>query len=388
MPADARKQMAFLTAGFRPFFLFAALSSFAVMLVSGLVYRGFITFAGEFDVVTWHAHEMLFGYVLAAMAGFLLTAVPNWTGRPAVSGSLLATLVCLWVIGRVSLFVSSLVGQWGVLFLVLLFPLVLAALIGREIMAAENRRNLPVVFALLVFCSAMALVHLDPLLPFSGRDLGLRLGVAVVTCLIALIGGRITPNFTNNWLKQRHINALAAPFAALDKLALAASVLVLLYWVILPEDLICGIAMLLLAGLHFWRLSRWKGLSTVNEPLLLFLHIGYAWLPLGFSLIGVSILGEGALAYSAGLHALSSGAMGTMTLVVMSRAILGHTGRPLIADQLISASLVLVAVAALMRVLAGISALPEPIFLMLSVVFWLLSFVLFLVRFSRILVRG
>jgi uncharacterized protein involved in response to NO len=312
--------------GFRPLFLLGAAWAAIALPVWLTAYVHGYSLPGGMPAMLWHAHEMVYGFGMAAVAGFLLTAIPNWTGRLPVQGWPLAGLVALWLAGRVAMLVP------GAAWLDLAFPAVLVAVVARELLAGRNWRNLPMLAALVLLFAGSLLFHL-------GFYAGLRLGIATLAMLIALVGGRIVPSFTRNWLaKHRRGALLPAPEGALDRAALVLTVLALGAWVFSVSP-----SILILAGLALaLRLSRWRGLATLREPLLFILHAGYGWLALGLVLLGLEA--------PAALHALTVGAIGTMTLAVMTRATLGHTGRSLTADRVTCAIYVLVTLAAVLRV--------------------------------------
>ncbi|MGE4221474.1 MAG: NnrS family protein, partial [Alphaproteobacteria bacterium] len=343
--------------------------------------HGNIAYPGAFDPVRWHVHEMLFGYVGAAIAGFLLTAVPNWTGRAPLQGVPLVFLLLLWLAGRVAVFYGAVMGAWVSAAIDLAFLAAVAAYVLREILAGGNRRNLPVAGAVALLAVASAAMHAEPVGLLADSDTGMRLGIAIVTMLISVIGGRIVPAFTRNWLEGRGSAARPAPFGAVDRAALLAGLVALAGWVVAPASgLVAGLA-LVAAALHAWRLCRWCGLRTGAEPLVWILHIGYAWLPLGFTLLAVSY-GWPEFPQRAALHAFTAGAMGTMPLAVMTRATLGHTGRPLHAGAGTVAIYVAILLAAAARIVGPLS----PGFYIPAIAFggtaWMLAFGLFVLLYA------
>jgi len=257
---------------------------------------------------------------------------------------------------------------------------VLAAIAWREILAAGNRRNAPV--CLLV--SALAAAEIVYL--FLSQDLGIRLGFTTAAMMILLIGGRIVPNFTGNWLKQRGATALPAPFGAYDKATLAVSLAALLCWILLPWQTVTGLAFAAAALANFGRLARWQGIATVGEPLLAVLHLGYLWLPLAFALFALAILAPGLVTPQQPLHALGAGAIGLMTLAVMTRASLGHSGRALAADGATTLAYLLVILGAASRVLADWTGAGTPM-LHLGAAVWSGGFLVFVLRYGPLLLR-
>ena len=316
---------ALLSYGFRPFFLFGSLHAGLTVLLWLPVYFGEVALPTAFTPLDWHIHELLYGYLPAVAAGFLLTAVPSWTGRLPIAGRPLFGLFALWVVGRLAVALSALLGAGLAAVADLAFlTALLVALLG-EVVAGRNWRNLRVLGAGLLLLAGNAVFHAEAALTGTA-GYGTRLGVAAALGLIMLIGGRIVPSFTRNWLARRGPGRLPAGFSRFDALSVAAAGLALAAWIAVPGADVTG-ALLLGAGLlQALRLARWAGERTGAEPLVLVLHVGYAFVPLGFLLLGAAILLPGVLPPSAALHAWTAGAISVMTLAVMTRASLGHTG--------------------------------------------------------------
>lgn len=267
------------------------------------------------------------------------------------------------------------------------FLFVFAAVVGREIIAGRNVRNLPVLALLTVLGSANVLSHLRGLDPELAL-LGERIGVAVVATLVALIGGRIVPSFTRNWMAKQRIKPEPASPSRFDAVTLAVGAIGLVMWAASPTLYAAGLVLTLAGALHFARLARWQGWRTTDEPLVLILHLGYFWLALGLLLLGLAILAPSMAPAASGLHAITAGAFGVMTLAVMTRASLGHTGQPLAATPRISAIYVLINLGALVRVAAPF--LPEhyAVLLALSAVLWSGAFAWFAIVYAPLLVRS
>ncbi len=371
--------------GFRPFFLGAALwSAAALALWIPALTHGLVLPSG-FGAAAWHAHEMLFGFAAAAIAGFLLTAIPNWTGRLPIQGTRLAFLFTLWAAGRIAVATSSLVGEWLAATVDVGFLATLCAMVLREILAGRNWRNLPMAGVLAVLALANLTTHLEPLGLADTSDLGQRLTIATVAFLITLIGGRIVPSFTRNWLNKRSETALPRTFGRLDRATVAVTALTGLGWTLLPESALTGVLALVTAAAQGLRLSGWRGHKTGAEPLVWVLHLGYAWLPIGFALLGVAILTD-LLLPSAAFHALTAGAMGTMILAVMTRATLGHTGRALTAGPATLAIYALVTLAALLRLLAPLFGGAELPVMAVAGLSWIAAFGLFATAYGPLLI--
>jgi uncharacterized protein involved in response to NO len=380
------RRIALFSAGFRPFFLLAALwSAIAIPVWLAAYLHGFAPAA--MPAMVWHAHEMIYGYALAAVAGFLLTAIPNWTGRLPLAGMRLAGLAALWLAGRLALLLSAQLGALPTMLVDLAFTAVLMAAIARELVAGRNYRNLPMVAALALLLAGNLLVHLQALDVAYTAALGNRLGIATLCALIALVGGRIVPSFTRNWLaRMKPQSALPASPSRLDVACLITIFVALAAWAAFPDsrtaftiEILGGIAAAV-------RLARWRGLATLREPLLAILHLGYAWLAFGLALLGLNGF-FGWLPPSAGLHALTAGAVGTMTLAVMTRATLGHTGQPLRAGPGTTAIYVLVTLAALLRLAAPLGGAQVAVLASLAGLAWTAAFALFALLYGPLLVR-
>jgi uncharacterized protein involved in response to NO len=318
----------------------------------------------------WHGHEMIFGFAAAAIAGFLLTAVPNWTGRPSLRGVPLAALGALWLAGRLAMLTDAL--SW----LDLLFLPALAGIVGRDIVLARNARNYGVVLMLLALAGLNALFHLDD------ETTALRAATFLIVALIALIGGRIVPAFTQNALRAAgDAKAICRTPALAQRLAVPSVVAVVVAQVAVPETHLAGIAALLAAAVLAWGMAGWRSLATVRTPIVWILHVGYAWVPVGLLLVGLSDLTAGGDGTRA-LHALTANAIGIMILAVASRAALGHSGRPLRASRATVAAYLLVIAGGLIRV-----AVPGSEAILASGLLWSLGYAVFSAAYWPILTR-
>ncbi|HEV2515842.1 MAG TPA: NnrS family protein [Devosia sp.] len=374
---------AILSYGFRPFFLGAGL--FAVLSMTawiGALTLGWGLGGQTYGPLAWHAHEMLFGYTTAALAGFMLTAIPNWTGRLPVSGIPLLALVGLWAVGRILMLQPDIFGLFPTVIVDGAFLPMLAAIAAREIIAGRNWKNLKILAALCLLTCANLGFHFQVL---TGGELGSvhRAGVSVFVALIGLVGGRIVPSFTRNWLAKAKASKLPRPFGRLDIAAMGLMLACLLAWTIMPETPTVVALGLGAAALHTLRLIGWRGAATLEEPLLVVLHIAYAFVPLGLLCITLSALGW--ISAPSALHVLTVGALGNMTLAVMTRSTLGHTGRKLSASPGTSVSYLALLVAAVIRPFAEL--LPDHYheLLGLSGACWILAFVLFSMEYGRML---
>jgi uncharacterized protein involved in response to NO len=373
-----------LTQGFRPFFFAAGFWSAAALAFWIIMFATGIAAPSRFDPLTWHIHEMLFGFVMAAIAGFLLTAIPNWTQRLPVRGGPLALLAGLWLLGRIVCLVSAELPSWLAIAADLSFPVVLVGVVAREIVAGRNWRNLPMVAPVIVLGFANLLMHLESAGVAVPSGLGWRLGLAAVVVLVSVVAGRIVPSFTRNWLAKRQSPDLPAPHGLIDRVALGVLHAGLFGWAFFPSLEAIGGLLLLGAALNLWRLLRWRGGATAAEPLVLILHVGYAWLVLGAALLGAAML-DTPVPQSAAIHALTAGAIGTMILAVMTRATRGHTGRDLTADRVTSLIYVLVSLAAATRVAAAFSTDMIMSLLIASACFWIAAFGGFLLHYGPML---
>ncbi len=334
--------------GFRPFFLAGAVWAVLAMVLWIGAVTGQWTIASDYGPVAWHAHELLFGYVSAAMTGFLLTAIPNWTGRLPVRGGPLLALSLLWLAGRAAMIASDEIGTVTAAAMDSLFLVAVALVVVREIVAGQNWRNLKTVGLVSALALANIGFHAETILA-GAPDYALRAAVALVTGLIMLIGGRIVPSFTRNWLAQQGAKRLPVPFGPTDMRLIAGAAVALVAWVIAPETRVTGMLLLIAAAAQAFRLSRWAGYLTWRQPLVFVLHGAYAFVPLGFLLVGLSALWPDAIPPVDALHAWTAGAIALMTLSVMTRASLGHTGRALTAGAGTTAIYLAAALAALAR---------------------------------------
>ena len=372
-----------LASGFRPFFLFGSIFAGLTILVWLPVFHGEITLTSAFAPRDWHVHEMLYGYLPAVITGFLFTAIPNWTGRLPIQGTPLLVLVIVWIAGRLCVTFSAETGWLAAMLVDAGFLLLVAAAAAREILAGRNWRNLNVLLLVLLLLAGNVAFHLEA--HFHGAaDIGIRIGIGVVVLLISLIGGRVIPSFTRNWLVRENPGRLPVPFGRFDVIVVAIGALALAFWVVSPAGHYTGAALAIAGLLHLVRLGRWAGDRTWRERLVLILHVGYAFVPLGFLLNAMSAFEL--VPAGTGIHAWMAGAAGTMTLAVMSRATLGHTGQQLTASRATQAIYAAIVVAALSRVCAVIEpAYSEPL-LHLAAFAWAAAFLGFAITYGPLLI--
>lgn len=364
--------------GFRPFFLFGSLWA---ALVVPLWLWSFAAGGPAAFTRDWHVHEMLFGFLAAIVAGFLTTAIPNWTGRMPVIGAPLAALASLWAAGRIAMLLKPQIGPVAAV-VDCAFLIAFAGVVWREVLAGRNWRNLPVCGLVTLLAAANIAFHLDAarLAPF-----GERAALAAGAVLISLIGGRITPSFTRNWMKARGLAPEPAAFGLVDRLGLTLTLAAAVAWIVAPEIAPTG-ALLLAAGAGLAaRLARWRGWTAAAEPLVWILHLGYGWLATALALLGAGVLWPALVPRTAGVHALTVGAVGVMTLAVMTRATRGHTGRPLAADAGTLLIYAAINLAAVVRVAAPFAAEAQPVLLVISAGLWSLAFGGFAASHARML---
>ncbi|RMF07728.1 MAG: NnrS family protein [Alphaproteobacteria bacterium] len=369
-----------LALGFRPFFLLAALVSAIWIPLWMLFFYGLIRLEPALPGSLWHGHEMIFGYAGAVIAGFLLTAVRNWTGEDTAVGAWLGGLVVLWMLSRV---MNLVVGLPPVALAIIdpLFFLFLAVGLFRPLWRTGNRRNLPMVVIVLLFGALDCLTHLGDLggTGWPAQN-ALRVAVDLVAVLMVLIGGRVIAMFTRNAVPEAPVHRVAW----FDRLAIGGVVAALVMELVFGLEPLTA-AVFVLAGLaNILRLSTWGGLATLQKPILWVLHLGYLWIGIGLLLRGASVF-VAAVPEDMGLHALTAGAIGTLTLGMMTRVSLGHTGRPIVAPRVSTIGFVLVSLSALIRMLGSVLSVYHDALVVVSAGLWALAFAAFLLNFFPIL---
>lgn len=372
---------AFWSYGFRPFFLGGAVWAVLTMAlwIAALVHG--LPLGGDFGAPLWHAHEMVFGFAPAVLAGFLLTAIPNWTGSLPVAGGALTGLFSLWVAGRVAMAGAALTGIGPAALIDAAFLPVLLAMAAREIVAGRKWNDLKVLAGVAAIMAGNLGFHAAVL---RGGDPGpwLRGAVAGYGLLVLVIGGRIIPSFTRNWLAQRGRGPMPVAYNRFDLWVIAVSALALAVWAIAPEARPAAALALVAAGLNAARLARWRGMAARGEGLLLVLHLAYAFVPLGF--LAIAAAAAGLVQPVSSLHVLTVGVAGAMMLAVMTRATRGHTGRALTASRLTRLSYASLFAAALARPLADL--LPAPWLMETAGLLWMLAFGLYVLEYAPMLV--
>ena len=372
--------------GFRPFFLFGALYAALSILLWLPAYFGELTIATHFAPVDWHVHELLFGFLPAIITGFLFTAVPNWTGRMPLQGKMLLALVLLWAGGRVAVALSAIIGWQTAMLADGAFLVSVTLVIAREIIAGRNYRNLKVLIPLTLLALANLLFHLEAGLG-EETDLSRRLAFAAVVMLIVIIGGRIVPSFTRNWLARENPGAFPAPFGIFDKVSIAATATALAAWVALPQHAATGSLLILSGILQVIRLVRWQGHRTWRDPLVWILHVSYGLLSAGLLVLGLSVLWPDVVRPAAALHLIAIGAIGGMTLSVMVRASRGHTGQALQAGNGGKLCFAAILLAAAARVAAEYVPSYYVLWLHIAAIGWITAYLCFAATFAPHLAR-
>jgi uncharacterized protein involved in response to NO len=364
----------FLSYAFRPFFLLNGIFAIIIVFVWILSLHGSGLPAAS---ALWHSHEMLIGFSMAMVAGFSLTAVANWTGRPAIKGAPLAWLVLAWLTGRLAMILISWLPAGWVFLLDMIFPVLLTLLLGREIIAGRSQRNYQLVIILAVIVLLNVFYHLGSMQVRPGGDrLSIYLLIHTLVLLVTIIAGRIVPSFTGNWLRSQGKTVMPVNNELINRSAVWLTIAVGLAASFMPFSPITGVLAFIAALVHGFRLSRWKAFATISNPLLFVLHVAYLWLPIGYALLGCSVFGW-LFAPTAALHALTMGAIGSMTLAVTTRVALGHTGRPLQAARVTVVAYWIFMIAVLLRVLGPLSGNSYLMMIDLSATGWLLAFGIF-----------
>lgn len=365
--------------GFRPFFMAGSLYAiFSILIWTGF-YAGHVAPPAIFaDPVTWHAHEMIYGFVMAIVAGFLLTAVANWTGGAPVRQIQLIVLCGLWLAGRVVMNVGGL-PAWALFAGELSFIPALALSLSLPLLKSWNTRNF-------IFLGLLTVLLICDIAFLSTQSrMPLYIALLLVLMMISLIGGRVIPSFTVAALRQKGLNVRIHDQYTLDKIALlslAAVAGALLFSG--PASIVFAAACFISALIHFLRMRRYHTVLAFKDPMLWILHLGYGWLGAGLLLAGLSVFGIGI--FPAALHAITVGSIGSMTLGMMCRVTLGHTGRNLAATRLTTFSFLLMQLAAVLRVFGPI-ILPEhyTVWVIASGLLWSGCFALYFMAYAPML---
>lgn len=383
--APRLRRLALFDYGFRPFFLLAGIHALVFVPLWLWIHTHASAPLPVLPPQFWHGHEMIYGFVGAAIAGFLLTAVPSWTGSRGFGGWPLIALSTLWIAGRVAFAAGDALPIWAIAIIELSFLPSLAALLAPPLLRARNRntRMLAVIGVLWLidatFIAAMS--RQDPLL----AQRALHAAVNLVLILVTVIGGRIVPSFTANALRARGAAVAISTRPWLERGLVVVMIAVAIVDAAGANPVASGALAVLAFLAHAWRLAGWQGLKTLREPILWALHIGYAWLPIGFALKALWLLGGVTWAFN-WLHAFSMGVFGTMILAVMTRASLGHTGRPLVVSRFIAAAYIVLTAAVMVRTWAApLQVLGYGQALTVAGALWSAAFALYLLVYTPIL---
>lgn len=365
-------------APFRPFFLIASLDAIAGAAV-------WLPVALEVDqlpasaAAVWHRNALLFAAIPAMLAGFLLTALPRWTGRPRISSSTIALLVTFWITGRAASLLSVTSGNVVAAF----FMVSLTGILAGSVIAAGDRRNVGVLLLLLGFCSSVMLTAAT-----SHLELALRLGIASIVGLMTVIAGRVIPALTTAYLQSRGTVSAVRRSIYIEFLASTATVTALAAWVVMPRTELTGLLCIAASCSQVTRLMQWRGWQTTDNSSILTLHVGYCWIAVGFALMAAHILVPERLGAAPAIHAWTTGAFGTLGLAIMSSMIRRHTGRPFSRAMPVTAAYISMTLSCLTRLVAETPVAHVAPWITLSACLWMASFGLFLVTFASYLLPG
>lgn len=378
-----------LRLGFRPFFLSGALFSVVAIILWLLMYKGTVSLSPLGGGYWWHIHEMIFGFGCAIIAGFLLTAVQNWTGARGAQGTTLLVLFILWLAGRVVVLMPNLLGETLSTIIDLSFLPVVAFVLGKPIVAIKQYRNLFFVPLLLLFTLANAEMHLATYFPETfSITFASYAGVLLVVFLMSVMAGRVVPMFTANGTKTPK----TIPLPWLDKMTNGCLGVAMLYLLLQPvlgfSETFFGVLMIIAGIFQTMRWIRWKPWITLGVPLLWSIHGSIKFMAYGLIVLGCSYL-IAEIPSNHVWHLLTVGGMGGLILAMISRVSLGHTGRPLVPPKAMTVAYICIFLAALIRAL-GPWALPEKtlLFIDISGTFWLLAFGIFVVTYAPMLMSA
>lgn len=371
--------------GFRPHFLLAGLAALLLIPAWALNFAYGVPLGSDWPPTLWHAHELLFGFIASAVAGFLLTAVPSWTGQKGFAGAPLVVLSAVWLAARIMIASSAHWPRALTAAVDLMFLPTLATLVARPLLRSQNR-NTPLLLVLGLVWLTNLVFHVELIGHNAPRALqALLVGIDVMLVLVTVIGGRIVPAFTAAALRPAGLQNSVRSSAALTIAAVVSMAAVAVGDVLVPDSRLAGALAAVAAVVQGWRFTQWGGLRTLRQPIVWILHAAYLWLPVGLALKAIALL-DGAAFSAFWLHALTVGTLSTMILAVMTRAALGHTGRPLLVHPVTVASYLLLLGAALVRVF-GLAALRAgyPMVIAGAAFLWTAAFFLFVLVYGPVL---
>lgn len=380
-PIARRPRWAPLALAFRPFFILAGASAVVLIALWAWAYSQGEVAANYYGYIGWHSHEMLFGYASAVIAGFLLTAARNWTGVQTLRGFWLGALALLWLLGRITPFMNFL-PQWLVAVIDVSFLPLFAVALLLPLLRGEHYKSLMFVAIALGLALGNALVHAEQLGFGAGlAQRGVYLAMYMVLLIVVIMGGRVIPFFT-----EKAVNGFSRrEWRWIERSAPPALLVLALCVLFAPGSGLVALAAAVAALLHGWRLAGWYSRGIWRVPLLWVLHLGYAWLVIGLLLTALAALGV--FAPLLALHALTIGAIGGLTLGMMARVALGHTGRPLQPPRPVPWAFALLYLAALMRVFLPLLLPDYALTVTLASTLWVAAFVLFTVAYLPLLLR-
>jgi uncharacterized protein involved in response to NO len=363
---------------FRPFFLLTGIYGIVTVLGWIAFLFGTLQLPLGWSPVHWHSHEMLFGLIPLAIAGFLLTAVCNWTGAKPLQGKGLLILIAIWLAGRFVIWTASWWPAIAVAIVDCLFMPLLAVYMGRVLWQHGNKRNIPIVIVLTVLSLANLMMHIGFINNATAwLQHGEQLAMSLIMLLMIIIGGRIIPLFTNNWLRNQGLEGCVKSYTWLDRATLLSTLLYIITDFFIGTSWLCGFAALAAGLLNTLRLIGWSGWRTAAEPLLWILHLGYESGAI-FNLAPASVW----------QHALGAGAMGTLILGVMTRVALGHTGRPLKLPRIGLVIYAAITLAAVIRVIVAMQLMDYRNGLLIAAISWSIAFAFFTWVYWPILTRS
>ncbi|GAA6211954.1 NnrS family protein [Hyphomicrobiales bacterium 4NK60-0047b] len=383
---DAPVSFSIFSYGFRPFFL--AAGAYAILpIIPWLLYLMNLI-EPSIPLQAWHAHEMIFGFVTAGIAGFLLSAIPNWTNTPPITGKNLKILFSLWFAGRFAFWLFLFFDHpffSYLLFIDMLLPIAQFIHVSKVLISAKNNRNyifIGILFSL-ALANFLAILDINDY-SISRSSSGAIFATNILMITLSVIGGRVIPNFTRNYLKQKNNPYEIGKFSLVEKPALTLLILIAVLDLFSPHSIASYMIALLASIIHFIRFSRWGGGKTLENPIVWVLHLAYFLMIIALLLKG----GQGVvnLPFNLYLHCFTVGSVGLFMIAIMSRASLGHTGRPLIVNSVISLAYLFVLFSALIRIVTPFFPSLLSIGMALSIGLWSVAYTLFLKIYIPILI--